>query len=408
MVGARWIREGLGGLRWRLPSLPRERQRERDQVGAARPLFVTVLATTGLVVVAVATVATGGLGGLSGRAGDPGAAGRPTCVSDTPRSTSLLVDLGVTAATGDAEDPLRSQEEVDLLVARAAEAGADVISTDVGWRTGPDTTPDLTGLDRVLAATAEHGLAVRVQLTGVAWRPPTTRAQLASWRAFVADTLRHLAGRAAYVEVWNEPDNPRYWRTGPDARAFVRLLEETAPLVRRLAPEAQIVTGGLGGNDIGFLEQVYDELGSAPRPFDLVGVHPFSGSRPPWSDDASGRYAGAFGDYDENFTGFTSLLDVMEDHGDGDLGLYLGEFGYSTRPHDGYVGIPDDERAALVSAAFDTASCSASVVAMSWYALHPTRWDRPAWTLLDASGRPGATYDALRQWTQLRDSRDAR
>ena len=35
---------------------------------------------------------------------------------------------------------------------------------------------------------------------------------------------------------------------------------------------------------------------------------------------------------------------------------------------------------------------------LSWYALYPTPWDPPAWTLLDARNKPNLTYAALQEW----------
>ena len=45
-----------------------------------------------------------------------------------------------------------------------------------------------------------------------------------------------------------------------------------------------MISGGLIGNDIGYLEQMYeaaDRSGWRRTPFDLLGVHPFTGSAPP-------------------------------------------------------------------------------------------------------------------------------
>ena len=180
------------------------------------------------------------------------------------------------------------------------------------------------------------------------------------------------------------------------------LLEATAPVVRRWAPDARIVSGGLAANDIGYLERLYAALGPGERPFDLVGVHPFTGSRPPTSQDPEARYETGLGTEDLTFTGFRDLHDVMVENGDGDRGLYLGEFGYSTAPQDGYDGVPDAQRARYLPQALDLAACDASVAGLGWYYLHPTRWDDPAWTLLDQRLRPSRTYDALVAWTRSR------
>ena len=344
-----------------------------------------------------------------------GPAAEPTCTPSTDRPGPLL-DLGVQAGTGDPDAPLLPAEEVGALVDRAVEAGADVISTDVSWESvlpAPDVQPLLGGLDLVVDAARERGLGVRVQLTGspgwaVAgggddqqWAPPTTRAELARWRDFVALVLRHLDGGADYVELWSEPDEPEYWAGAPDPAAYARLLEATEPVVRRWAPRAELVTGGLGGNDLGYLDRLYDALGE-DRPFDLVGVHPFSGSLPPFAASPSELTRGPFGAYDASFLGYRALHDVMAEHGDARRGIYVGEFGYSTQERDGMVATPDRLRAEYVGQALGAVTCTPYVVALSWYYLHPTAWDDASWTLLDERGEPNLTYEALARWAGSR------
>lgn len=373
-------------------------------------LLVPAIAVVALALVVLATyVVTGRSGG--GAATDeadllcPVSASRP----------GPLIDLGVQAGTGDPARPLLPEREVDVLVDRAVEAGADVISTVVSWQSvfpTADSQPLFGALDRVVEAARQRGLDVRVRLIGSpAWavgegrgderQPPTSREELDRWRTFVAAVLRHLDGAAAYVEVWGEPDEDASWGGRPDPAEFARLLSATEPVVRRLAPEAVLVSGGLGGNDIGYLEQLYNVLGRE-RPFDLVGVHPFAAALPPVSQSASAVYEGPFGTYDGSFLGYRAMHEVMAANGDADRGLYLGEFGYSTEPREGLVATPDDLRATYATQALGLATCTPYVVGLGWYYLHPTPYDDPSWTLLDEQGEPNRTYAAIAEWSRSR------
>ena len=119
----------------------------------------------------------------------------------------------------------------------------------------------------------------------------------------------------------------------------MRLMATSYDAVKEVAPETQVISGGLVGNDIGYLEQMYDaveELELESVPFDLVGVHPFTGSAPPSLVDPERVYERPqWGLFDENFTGYTALHDVMVDRGDADKPIYISQFGYSTKAFQG-------------------------------------------------------------------------
>ena len=80
------------------------------------------------------------------------------------------IDLNVQSATGDADQPLRSYDDVRELVRLAQQAGAEVISTTVSFRT---MQPDAGGpihfnaLDRTIGAARSAGLQVKIQLVGM-------------------------------------------------------------------------------------------------------------------------------------------------------------------------------------------------------------------------------------------------
>ena len=333
---------------------------------------------------------------------------------DTGRAP--LVDLGVQAATGNAERPQLTDQEIAALVTLAQEAGADVISTTASFRALQPVEGGsyrFDGMDRVISAARAAGLDVRLRLmvmprwaldepNGSLRQPPRSDAELARWARFVRDVMRHVDGEVAFVEVWNEPNSQRYWSTGPDPVEFARLLGSTYDVVKEVAPDATVISGGLNGNDIGFLEKTYEAfetIGLAATPFDQVGVHPFTGSAPPEEVDPAEIYErDPYGLYDANFTGFETMHDVMTENGDEDLPLYLTAFGYSSKGSKTTSAVDDATRAGYLAGAFDIATCTDYVAGLSWYAFHPTPWDPPSWTLLDARNKPNLTYAALKEW----------
>lgn len=418
-LGIPWLRRAFGGLTWRSP-LPWRASRARSESGSA-VTQVAVAAALVLVVggVGVWTLQRDGAEDTGTVTADgllePGAP-VPTC-EPTAARPGPVIDLNVQSATGDEAAPIRSGKDVTALVRLAKAAGATVISTTSSFRT---MQPDEGGpinfeyLDRTIATARAAGMQVRLQLAGMPdWaldepehesQPPRSKAELAAWSAFVTQVMEHVVGEVDYLEVWNEPNIEKWWPTGPDPVEFARLLDVTYRAVKDVTPETQVVSGGLASNDLGYLKWVYkafDQLGLAATPFDQLGAHPFAGDHAPDAIDPVKRYErDPFGLYDENFTGFMGLHEVMDTHGDGAKPIYITQFGYSTREGTDRKAVPDALRAEYLTQAFKQTTCVPYVSSFSWYALHPTRWDGQEYTLLDRQNRPNQTYGALAAWGQ--------
>ncbi|HEV2943985.1 MAG TPA: hypothetical protein VGX26_02585 [Solirubrobacteraceae bacterium] len=98
--------------------------------------------------------------------------------------------------------------------------------------------------------------------------PPSDPADYARILHFLA---QRWAGHVAAYEIWNEEDASRWWAGGPDPAAYTRLLQAAYPAVKSADPAAEVVLGGMTGNDYNFLEGVYQAGGKGY--FDAVGVH---------------------------------------------------------------------------------------------------------------------------------------
>ena len=287
------------------------------------------------------------------------------------------------------------------LVTLAKAAGAQVISTATSFRTMqpfPERSMRFAYIDRTISAARAAGLQVRLQVFGMprwaldeptedATQPPRSEAELQAWADLVTELMEHVNGQIDYLEIWSEPNIEKGWPTGPDPTEFARLLDVSYRTVHKVSPTTQVISGGLASNDIGYLQRVYKAfktLGLKTTPFDMLGAHPFSGDHAPDSVDPVKRYdRDPFGLYDENFTGFMGLHQVLVDHGDDDKPVYITQFGYSTRAAEGRKAVPDELRAQYLTQALKQVTCVQYVPVISWYALHPTPWDPQEWTLLD-------------------------
>jgi O-antigen/teichoic acid export membrane protein len=414
-LGVRWLRQAFGGLHWRLP-IPR-----RTQLGSAAVQIgvgaVVVLLMAG---VGVWTATRGDQGPASDTSAtglpEPGAR-VPTC-EPTAAYGGPKIDLNVQSATGDPDRPIRSFADVRGLVTLAKAAGAQVISTSTSFRTMqpfPKRPMRFAYIDRTIKAAHDAGLEVRLQIQGMPrWalddpqdpgQPPRSDAELEAWTGLVTQLMEHVQDQIDYLEVWTEPNVTKGWPTGPDPTEFARLLAVTYSAVHKASPTTQVVSGGLASNDIGFLQQVYKafgKLGLDTTPFDMLGAHPFAGDHAPDSVDPAKRYdRDPFGLYDENFSGFMGLHQVLVDHGDGAKPIYITQFGYSTRAAQERKAVPDELRASYLTQALEQTTCVRYVPVFSWYALHPTPWDPPEYALLDKRNRPNLTYQALADWGRL-------
>lgn len=430
VLGLPWIRRAFAGVRWHSPLSQLQALRasrggpaaeaRSDERGLAAPYVV------GVVVLVLAVVGIGLWSGTRAPGNDRAQPaydsaglpelGRPVeSCQPTAERPGPAIDLNVQSATGVPSDPILSRRQVSDLVALAAQAGASVISTTTSFRTmqpSADAPIRFEYVDRNVEAARAAGMQVRLQLVGMPdWalddprderQPPRSAAELERWSAFLTRVLQHLDGEVDYLEVWSEPNESKWWPTGPDPVGFARLLEASTAVVRSVSPQTQVVSGGLASNDVGYLEALYDafdDLGLDTAPFDLLGAHPFSNGAGPDDVDAAKRYdREPFGLYDANFSGFTGLHRVLADRGD-PHDVYVTQFGYSTSAGSDRPAVPDARRATYLTQALEQATCAAYVPVFSWYALHPTPWDPPQFTLLDPSGRPNRTYAALEEWS---------
>ena len=101
----------------------------------------------------------------------------------------------------------------------------------------------------------------------------------AGWTAFVDAVARHFAGRVTHWEIWNEPNIHPFWRQQkPDAADYVKLVELTAPILRRRVPQATLVGFGLAsGIDVRRAKYVAQALDAGIAQYiDRVSYHPYS------------------------------------------------------------------------------------------------------------------------------------
>ncbi len=115
---------------------------------------------------------------------------------------------------------------------------------------------------------------------------PPSRRHLSDWRAFIEAVTRQFP-RMVALEVWNEPNLPRFFAPAPSPALYSHLLRAADRAARAAGATMPILTGGLAagtaeGGGIPaprFLAGIYRAAGRAS--FDGIGTHPYP-QGPPW------------------------------------------------------------------------------------------------------------------------------
>ena len=193
---------------------------------------------------------------------------------------------------------------------------------------------------RAPGAAAAHDHAATGPSTSPTARCASRRGPTPSWPAgatFVArrhaarrrqGRLRRGLERAQRAEVLDH--RPRPGRVHPAAR------RRRTAWSTRSRPSTQVVSGGLNGNDIGFLEQDvrgrgHDRAAGQLRSTRSGCTRSPAPLRPTRSTRPRSTSATPTGSSTPTSPGFEALHDVMAENGDDDMPVYITQFGYTVR-----------------------------------------------------------------------------
>lgn len=93
----------------------------------------------------------------------------------------------------------------------------------------------------------------------------------ARFAAYAASVALEARGRVVAYEVWNEPNDARYWRD-PDPREYARVYLAARAAIRRVDPHTPVLVGGLA--DITGWRSYARAVVRLARP-DGLAVHPY-------------------------------------------------------------------------------------------------------------------------------------
>jgi hypothetical protein len=225
----------------------------------------------------------------------PSAAGPPARPAPTTEQFGINVNRlfnDRTYAAGQIDSQLRALRAT----------GATVARTDALWEAAEPTAPaggvhryDWSFDDMIATALAQHGLqwlpiidytAPWAQsIAGVDHSPPISASDYAAFAgAFAA---RYGAGGSFWsthpslpakpvdtYEIWNEPDNPAFWRPTPDAGRYADLYAAARNVITAVDPSASVIVGGLT-HPASFVPAIVTARPDLRGHIDGIGLHPY-------------------------------------------------------------------------------------------------------------------------------------
>ena len=224
-------------------------------------------------------------------------------------------------------------------------AGAQVARTSIPW-VGAEPSPgrmNWQGTDELYRRLRERGMQpLWVLIWAPCWAQPhpdacaagdnqirPAREHYDELAAFAVKVAKRYPDSLA-IEVWNEPNYPRFWGGAPEPALYAEMLKTVGAALASEAPEMPVVSAGLSphsDNDTSgsvgyrdFLIEMYER--GAIQYADAIGIHPYPGVGPEEDYIADVRVQ------------LGKIQNVQQRYGDAARPLWATEFGVSTTgPH---------------------------------------------------------------------------
>jgi polysaccharide biosynthesis protein PslG len=321
----------------------------------------------------------------------------------------------------------QTRQDVDREIELLRAAGARWIRANVNWAgLEPDRKGELN--DRLLAeydyaVQRAHAAGLQVLMPiadGVpywasadpgkhldadgapAWEVTYRPSDAADYGDIVRRVVEHFSVLGVHTfQVWNEPNHPRFWPSGPSAAAYLPLLRAGYEAAKAADPSATVLLGGLSKSDFYYLEDLYRLGGGAY--FDAVAVQPYT-----FGVDPTASWNGVH-DWEDpdriSINAFPAVKEIrasMVAFGDSGKDVWLTGFGYSTTTQDG--GVTPLHQAAYLRKAYRYVERLPWVKALFWYAARNSPFFHDADTyegrfgLLTTGWRPKPSYLELRSY----------
>lgn len=169
---------------------------------------------------------------------------------------------------------------------------------------------------------------------------------------FAAEAVRRYKKKNVhYWQIWNEPNSYDFWATKADCKAYTELLKATTPVMKKIDPQAFIVTGGVAqvsNTDVNiapldFIECIYKNGGK--KYFDAIGFHAYTFPNLPSQSINNGWGRMGLGD--------NNVVKIMKKYNDTDKKIWITEFGAPTGGPDPRWYMSEEKQAEYYADAFN-------------------------------------------------------
>jgi hypothetical protein len=216
------------------------------------------------------------------------------------------------------------------------------------------TSYNWSSYDTIAKAAQAHGLKVLLIIDfAPSWATnkncPSTEicapANPIAYANFAGQAAAHFKPYGiADFEIWNEPNTTFRFKPAVNPSLYTRMLKDSYASIKRANPKAVVITGGTspaatdGSNyaPADFMAQLYKD--GAAGYFDAVAVHPYTYPL----DPTQSQPTDAWGQ-------MTTIHNMMVAHGEGNMQIWLTEYGAPTNGPDSNNYVSEDTQAQIAT-----------------------------------------------------------
>jgi hypothetical protein len=165
--------------------------------------------------------------------------------------------------------------------------GATWVREDFAWgliQPAPDRW-EWTATDRIVGNLHDRGINILGILSySASWATATKEddgspvsmypPDLNTYYHYVRTIVSRYKHAVQHWEVWNEPDNNLFWKPAPNPKEYAELLKVAYKAVKEADPSARVLSGGVSGNAVPYLDAVMAAGGRDA--FDILAIHPYA------------------------------------------------------------------------------------------------------------------------------------